>query len=216
MSGEGKARHATQTLQRLSAFWDERYADPEYVYGREPNDFLVQQAHHIPPGAPVLCVADGEGRNSVWLAAQGHAVTAVDVSAQGLRKARALAAERRVALDTVRADLSQWDLGEARWGAIASIFLHLPLKARADLHARCLRALKPGGVFLYEAYGRGQLGRDSGGPADPALLPQLDELLAEFPGADVLWRFAGPRELGEGRLHRGQAEVVQLVLRRPG
>ena len=111
----------------LAEFWNARYAEQHYVYGTEPNEFLVAQLPRLqalPAGAPVLCLADGEGRNSVWLARQGFAVTAVDVAEQGLQKARALAAQQGVTLTTLCADVTQFDLGNRRWGAIVSIFLH--------------------------------------------------------------------------------------------
>ncbi len=204
----------SDVTQRLTAFWDERYGVGDYVYGREPNDFLVQQAARIVAPGPVLSLADGEGRNSVWLARQGLAVTAVDVSTQGLRKANALAREAGVDLVTVAADLTSFEMGEQQWAAIVSVFLHLPPKARADLHARCLRAMRPGGVFIYEAYGAAQLGLGTGGPKEPELLPRLDDLEAEFSGGHIVHRFEGLREVHEGSLHHGTGHVVQLVVLR--
>jgi SAM-dependent methyltransferase len=162
----------------------------------------------------VLCLADGEGRNGVWLARQGMQVLAVDVSERGLRKARELAQKVQVTIETAVADVTRFDLGTARWDAIVSIFLHLPAKARRALHGRCLAAMKPGGVFIYEAYGCEQLRFDTGGPKEIELLPTLDDVLDELRGLAVEHQFAGTREVQEGRLHRGEGYVVQVVARK--
>lgn len=205
------APRASSALQKLQAFWDQRYASDEFAYGTAPNEFLVQMAPRIRAGGRVLCLAEGEGRNAVWLAQQGLQVTAVDVSEQGLRKARHLAQRAHVAVDCVVADVTRFDLGVERWDAIVSIFLHLPPRPRAALHARCLAALQPGGVYLYESYGSGQLRFGTGGPKEPELLPALDEVLGELHGFRIEHRFAGTRDVREGRLHRGEGDVVQVV-----
>jgi SAM-dependent methyltransferase len=207
----------SQPLDHLRAFWDERYATEAYAYGTAPNSFLVTHAPPLRPGDEVLCLADGEGRNGVWLATQGARVTSLDVSPAGVAKAQRLAREAGVALQAMVADVTTAELGEARWDLIVSIFLHLPPGPRQALHRRCLRALKPGGRFIYEAYGAGQLGRGTGGPKEPALLPTLAEVEADFagvPGCTVRHRFQGVRAVHEGPLHSGYGEVVQLVIER--
>lgn len=200
-----------EMLRKLQAFWDERYAADEFAYGTAPNDFLVRMRGRIAPHGRVLCLADGEGRNGVWLAQQGLQVTAVDVSARGLDKARALAQRAGVHIDTAVCDVTRFDLGTAAWDAIASIFLHLPPQPRRALHRRCVEALKPGGVFLYEAYGLEQLRYGTGGPKEPELLPTLDDVLADLDGLAIEHRFADVRAVHEGRLHHGEGYVVQIV-----
>jgi SAM-dependent methyltransferase len=206
--------------QRLQAFWNERYAGAPYAYGTAPNSFLVRSLSHLatlPPGAPVLCLADGEGRNGVWLARQGRAVTSLDIAEQGQDKARRLAEREGVAITTLQADVTTHDLGQACWGAIVSIFLHLPAPARRELHRRCVAALRPGGVFVYEAYGPRQLALGTGGPRDVALLPTLAEVQSDFDGLgglSLLHGWSGVRPVIEGALHHGDGEVVQLVLRK--
>lgn len=204
----------SSAIDKLREFWDKRYAQADYAYGREPNGFLQSQLAQIAAGGAVLCVADGEGRNSVWLAGQGLQVTAVDISPQGMLKANALALEQGVQLRTEVADLSAYQMGEARWDAIVSIFLHLPPALRRVFHARCLRALKPGGVFIYEAYGDQQLGLGTGGPKEAELLPQSQDVAADFAGAECLRAYAGLREVHEGALHSGQGYVLQFVVRK--
>lgn len=202
-------------IAALAAFWNARYAGEDYAYGTEPNDFLVAQAALLPAGLPVLCLADGEGRNGVWLAGRGFEVTSVDVAQQGLDKAQALAQRAGVSLRTVRADVMQYELGENRWGAIVSIFLHLPQRARAALLARCVRALAPGGVLVFEAYGKRQPEFGTGGPPEPELLARLRDVVDELVGLEIVHRFDGVRAVHEGAHHSGDAHVVQVVARKP-
>lgn len=163
----------------------------------------------------MLCLAEGQGRNAVFLAGLGHRVTAVDRSPVGLEGARRLAAERDVEVETVVADLADFDLGDARWDAIVSVFAHLPPELRRDVHARVVRALRPGGLFVLEAYTPRQLDYGTGGPPDPALLVTLEALRTELAGLDVEHGVEREREVVEGAKHTGLAHVVQFVARRP-
>ena len=206
---------AASPLDKLRGFWNQRYGKEEFAYGTAPNDFLVEFANRIPPRGSVLCLADGEGRNGVWLATQGHAVTSVDIAGEGMAKASRLAAEKGVALTTHIADLASYDPGVEAWDGIVSIFMHLPPKLRRDIFARCVAALHPGGVVLFESYAKGQLGRGTGGPPDAELLVALAEVEQEFPGCRILHAFCGLREVNEGRHHNGLGEVVQLVVQKP-
>jgi len=199
---------------QLQQFWDQRYGVSGYVYGTEPNGFLVEHIRHVPLGARVLCLADGEGRNGVWLAQQGFDVTSVDVSPQGVDKARRLASQAGVNLIAEVADVTTLDLGLAHWDAIVSIFLHLPAHARADVHWRAVQALKPNGVFLWEAYGPEQLGRTTGGPQNAALLPTLDAVARDFTDCTVVHSWSGSRMVREGNLHTGEGSVTQFIARK--
>jgi SAM-dependent methyltransferase len=194
--------------------WDQRYSSEEYAYGTEPNDFLVAHCAALPKGR-VLSLAEGEGRNAVFLARQGYAVSAVDGSAVGLAKARKLAEEKGVSLELIHADLSQFELGESCWDAIISIFCPLPSAARSVLHGKVVRALKPGGVFLLEAYRPEQLyyGTGGGPSADTKTTPE--SLHLEL-GALHFEHFAAlERDVVEGRYHTGRGAVVQLIARKP-
>ena len=205
---------ADDPVAKLQAFWNARYAGEEFVYGREPNDFVVQAVSAIPHQGRVLCLADGEGRNGVWLARQGFRVTAVDVAEQGVAKGRELARASGVEIETRVADVTRFDLGIERWDAIVSILLHLPSKARRDLHRRAIAALAPGGVFVYEAYGPEQLRYRTGGPPEPQLLHSLDDVVSDFDGCEIDHAFEGVRAVNEGRLHRGDGFVVQVIARK--
>ena len=196
-----------------SNLWDERFAGEAYAYGREPNDFLRAEAHRIPPG-PVLCLAEGEGRNAVFLAGLGHPVTAVDLSREGLRKTEQLARERGVSVTTVRADLASYELEPGAYAGVVAIFAHLPPAVRRRVHARVVTALRPGGVFLLEAYTPDQLALGTGGPKDPAMLVTLADLQAELGPLRIELGREVRREIHEGTLHAGPSATVQLVAAR--
>lgn len=195
--------------------WDERYGAEEYAYGIDPNDFLKQEAHRIASGGEVLCLADGEGRNGVWLAEQGFQVTSVDASAVGMAKADRLAAARSVLISTIHSDLAHYDLGENRWDGIVSIFCHLPPPLRKQVHGNIARALKPGGILLLEAYTPRQLQFGTGGPPVEEMTMSLASLEAELPGLEFVVAEELDREVVEGLYHTGTGAVVQLIGRRP-
>ncbi len=197
-----------------AGFWDERYAAPEFTYGTEPNDFLREMAPRIPAG-PVLGLGEGQGRNAVYLAGLGHAVTAVDQSAVGLTRARELATSRGVALTTVVADLADFDPGPGPWSGIVSIFCHVPSALRRRLYPRCAEVLAPGGVLILESYTPDQLVQGTGGPKEPDLLSTLAELRELLPGLDLEVGREAMREIQEGPYHHGPGAVVQVVARKP-
>lgn len=194
--------------------WDERYTDPDYVYGTEANEYLVSVADHIPQGK-VLSLCEGEGRNAAWLAQQGCDVTAVDASGVGLRKARELAASRGVQIDTVVSDLAHFDIEPAAWDAIVSIFCHVPPELRAGLHRQCVEGLKPGGVLVLEAYTPRQIDYGTGGPPTAELTMHLEGLEAELDGLEFLHAVELDRDVVEGKYHTGKGAVVQILARKP-
>jgi SAM-dependent methyltransferase len=196
--------------------WNERYSEPGFAYGVEPNDFLAATAErYLPSHGEVLSLAEGEGRNAVYLARHGFRVTAVDGSAVGLEKARALAAKHGVELETVVADLAAFDLGIERWDGIVSIWCHLPSELRARLHRSVVAALRPGGVFLLEAYTPDQLGYKTGGPSSAELLMTLPAVRSELAGLEFLVGEEKLREVHEGAYHDGMSAVLQVVARKP-
>lgn len=195
-------------------FWENRYSTPDFVFGTEPNDFLRSVADQIPAG-PVLCLAEGEGRNAVFLATRGHRVTAVDQSVAGLAKARALAAQRNVRLQTIVADLSDFPIEPGAWSGAVAIFMHLPPVLRRELLARVATGLKPGGVFVLECYTPAQIAFGTGGPKDPALMPTLAVLREELPGLEFAIGQEIERDVHEGGGHTGRSAVVQVLARKP-
>jgi SAM-dependent methyltransferase len=197
-----------------ASFWDKRYAADGYVYGTFPNEFLAAVADQIPPG-PVLCLAEGEGRNAVHLARRGYAVTAVDQSAVGLAKAAALAEKFRVPLTTTIADLAVFAITPGAWSGIVAIFMHLPPDLRARVLAQAASGLRPGGVFILECYSPAQLAYNTGGPREVSLLPTLALLRGELTGLEILHGQELERDILEGDGHTGRGAVVQLIVRRP-
>lgn len=194
--------------------WDERYGEDVFFYGTAPNDFLKETSTLLKPKSAVLCLAEGEGRNAIYLAECGHAVTGVDGSSVGLSKMTALAAKRGVSVSAVCADLSQYDLGHRKWDAIVSIWCHLPSTLRKKVYAECVRALKPGGILILEAYTPRQLQFGTGGPKDLDLLPTLTQLQEELVGLTFSHAKECDRTIHEGKGHGGQSAVVQVVAKK--
>lgn len=193
----------------ISNFWDERFGGEDFAYGREPNELLRAEAHRIPKGR-VLCLAEGEGRNAVFLASLGHEVTAVDFSREGLRKTERLARERGVTVRGVLADLADYEPEEGFTGIVA-IFAHLPLPARKRVHGWVPRVLVPGGVLVLEAYTPAQLAKNTGGPREPALFMTLEGLKTELAPLRFEIGREVEREIHEGKFHSGPSATVQVV-----
>lgn len=190
--------------------WDERYSQRDYVYGTEPNDFLAAVAHRIPLGA-VLSLGEGEGRNAVYLARLGHRVVAVDQSGVGLAKAQQMAAEHGLAIETICANLENFSIQPAAWADIVSIFCHLPRRIRVPLYRKVVEGLQPGGVLVLENYTANQIGRGTGGPQDPDMMPSLADLTTELAGLKFIHACELERDIREGIYHTGVASVAQLV-----
>jgi ubiquinone/menaquinone biosynthesis C-methylase UbiE len=194
--------------------WDERYSQVEYAYGKLPNDFLKQHIEHLNKGRS-LCLADGEGRNSVFLAEHEHDVVAVDQSAPGMHKARQLAEEKSVSIEAIVADLSDFTIEQNSWDNIVSIFCHLPVELRRQVHASAVRGLKSGGILLLEAYTPEQIELGTGGPPVTEMTMTLELLQDELQGLEFLHAEEKQREVVEGLYHTGTGAVVQLIARKP-
>lgn len=195
--------------------WDARYAEPGYSYGTEPNGFLTAMVDRIPRGR-VLSLGEGEGRNAVFLARQGYEVLGVDASVVGLAKARDLAAAAGVTIHTEVADLARYEIDPGGWDGIVSIFCHLRADIRTRLHRQVVRGLRPGGVYVYEAYTPRQLEYNTGGPPDRELLVTLVDAQRDLAGLDFVVARETVREVVEGSRHVGYGAVVQVVAVRPG
>lgn len=199
-----------------TGFWNERFGGADYAYGDTANDFLRAHAGLFAAGSRILSLAEGEGRNGVFLAQQGCAVRGVDFSAEGRKKALQLAQARGVTLDYALADLTRYDMGGAAWDGVVSIFCHLGQAERPALHAAIKRALKPGGVLLLEAYNSRQLAFGTGGPKDPTHLIGVAELQDAFRGFDIMLAQEIERTVQEGRYHDGPSAVTQFIARKRG
>jgi SAM-dependent methyltransferase len=197
-----------------STFWNQRYSEDDLAYGEAPNDFLLTIADRLPMVGSALDIGAGEGRNALYLASRGLNVLAVDQSEVGMLKAQRLAQGRGLTLRTQAVDLQDFDAERNSFDVISSVFVHLPAALRASVHQRVGRWLKPGGVFLLEAYAPDQIERETGGPKDPSMLASLDEILNELNGLEIVHRAALVRNVTEGKFHTGNASVVQVLARK--
>lgn len=198
-------------------FWNARFGEAGFAYGDKPSDLLAEYAAMLPQGR-VLCLAEGEGRNAVFLARLGHSVHAVDLSPVGLEKAQQLAAREGVRISTEVADLSERAFETDHWDVIVSIWAHMPSTMRRALHAQVVRALRPGGIFLLEAYTPRQPDMPGvGGPSreQEDWLMTLAALREELAGLELLHAVERERVVEEGPYHHGLSSVVQIVARRP-
>jgi len=189
--------------------WNQRYAGEEYVYGTEPNSFLAEHAKII--NDPVLSLAEGEGRNAVYLASLGLKVHGVDSSDVGLAKAQSLARSRGVEIQTEVADLANFKPKANEYGSVVSISAHLPGTIRNRLYPLIEQCLTPGGIIILEAYAADQLNRDTGGPRDPDMLMSIAKIHHEFPNMEPNLLRELEREVREGKFHTGMASVVQFI-----
>ena len=193
--------------------WDERYSTEEYAYGKAPNEFLAENYSAIPKGK-VLSLAEGEGRNAVFLAKQGYSVTAVDGSQVGLDKAGKLAEENGVEIELIHADLAEFEIGEGQWEGIISIFCPLPSALRKELYKKVVTGLKLGGVFLVEAYTPEQLKHNTGGGKSADAMTSKESLIRELKGMTFTHLVELERNVVEGIYHTGLGAVVQAIARK--
>lgn len=200
----------------MKEFWDERYATDAYIFGTEPNVFLASQQHLFQPGQSVLAVADGEGRNGMWLAQQGLKVLAVDYSPFALAKAKKLAAQGGVEVVFEEADLRTWDWGESRFDAIVAIFIQFTGPAeRGKMFQDIRRALKPGGYLILQGYTPRQLEYKTGGPPQVENMYTAEMLKAYFSDMKILHLREHDDTICEGTHHCGMSALVDMVARKP-
>jgi SAM-dependent methyltransferase len=195
--------------------WNRRYARDDYLFGVEPNEWLSRHAGRWNPGHRVLCVADGEGRNSVWLAEQGLAVDAFDIAAHGVDKARRLARLRGVSVNFSVADCDTFDWAHEAYDGVAAIFIQFaPPALRARLFERMLNCLKPGGLLVLQGYTPRQLEYRTGGPPCASHLYTEAMLRDALGGLDVLELQTYDAVITEGSGHQGLSALIGLVGRK--
>jgi 2-polyprenyl-3-methyl-5-hydroxy-6-metoxy-1,4-benzoquinol methylase len=200
-----------EELQR----WNRRFGAPDYIFGTAPNAFLASKKSLFKPGERALCVADGEGRNSVWLAEQGLEVTAFDISPVGVAKARRLAAERGVNVRYDVASVYDWRWPEAQFDVVAAIFVQFADPAmRGFMFERMARALKPGGLLLLEGYTPKQLEYRTGGPSRVENLYTEPMLRQAFSSLEVIELKQYEAVVAEGTQHSGRSALIDLVARK--
>ncbi|MFN3750632.1 MAG: class I SAM-dependent methyltransferase [Thiobacillus sp.] len=197
-------------------FWNARYATDDYVFGTAPNVFLTSQAHRLARGQRALAIADGEGRNGVWLAGQGLKVHAIDFSPAALAKAEKLARERGVTLEFEQADVLAWSWPEAAYDVVVAIFIQFAAPPeRERIIEGIRRTLRPGGTLILQGYTPRQIEYGTGGPPNPANLYDEADLRRWFGD----WRIEHLTEhesfISEGAHHHGMSALIDLVAVKP-
>jgi SAM-dependent methyltransferase len=208
---------ADKPFSNPAATWNQRFASAQgYLFGTEPNAWVREHGVRWQAGQRVLCVADGEGRNSVWLAQRGVVVDAFDIAEQGVAKARRLAAERGVQVNFSVADCDSHPWPEAAYDGVAAIFVQFADPAlRRRLFAHIRRCLKPGGTLLLQGYTSRQLAYKTGGPGQLSHLYTEALLREELAGMDFVTLREYDAEVDEGRGHSGLSALIGLVARQP-
>jgi SAM-dependent methyltransferase len=195
--------------------WDMRYSAEEYLFGTSPNAFLASQRHLLKPGHKALAIADGEGRNGVWLAEQGLEVTAVDFSPVALDKARRLAESRGVHVSFVQADLASWVWEADRFDVVAAIFIQFADPTlRKAIFRGIRRTLVPGGLLFLQGYRPEQMRYGTGGPPHAENMYSTAMLRKAFPDFDILNLTEHDSVIEEGDGHHGMSALVDLVARK--
>lgn len=197
----------------MTNVWNERFSRQEYIYGKEPNAFIAKIAKRIPKGK-ILCIAEGEGRNAVYLAKLGFDVTAWDYAQAGLDKTTQLAAENGVTVKTELRDLAEVVWQEEQWDAIIHVFGHLAKSVMDRTLKGVQRALKYGGSYVSELYSKEQLRYKTGGPANKEMLIDPKEMLTQFKDFHIQHFYVGEALREEGILHTGTAHIVQSMFQK--
>lgn len=196
--------------------WNTRFSADGYLFGTEPNVFLASQRARLAPGLRALSVADGDGRNSVFLARQGLEVTAFDFSPVAVEKAKRLAARSGVRVDYRQSDILAWEWEPSRYDAVAAIFFQfLDPAQRSKVFAGLVRTLAPGGLLLLQGYRPEQVANGTGGPKDEENMYTEALLRESFAGLEILHLASHDDVLDEGTAHRGMSALIDLVARKP-
>ncbi|HQT00590.1 MAG: SAM-dependent methyltransferase [Hydrogenophilales bacterium 16-64-46] len=197
-------------------FWNTRYATEEYVFGTAPNVFLASQAHCLKPGQTALAIADGEGRNGVWLAQQGLKVHAIDFSPAALAKAGKLAAERGVEVEFEQADVLNWSWPEAAYDIVVAIFIQfVPPPERERIIEGIRRTLKPGGTLILQGYTPKQIEYGTGGPPSVANMYVEADLRRWFGDWQIEHLAEHESHISEGAHHHGMSALIDMVAVKP-
>ena len=197
----------------MKKFWDLRYSQPEYAYGKEPNRYFEYILSNLKPGK-ILLPAEGEGRNAVFAAENGWKVTAVDFSTKARDKALNYADERNVTMNYLISDVEKYAFPENEYDVAALIYAHFPPQCRTNIHRSVIKSIKPGGTLIVEAFSKKQINNNTGGPREVNLLYDLEELLYDFKGLVIGVAAETEIELSEGIYHKGRADVIRILAKK--
>ena len=192
--------------------WDEKFAKYDFMFGTAPAQGLVRHVAQLHPNGKTLAVADGEGRNSVYLAEQGFAVHAMDSSKVGIEKAKRLCAERAVHVDYELADIFTYDWPQDAYDNVVAIFIQFaPPESWPQIFNGMMRALRKGGVLYLHGYTPKQIDYGTGGPPLASHLYTKEDLAHHFAAMDIRLNHAYEAELDEGPGHKGQSALIDFV-----
>lgn len=192
-------------------FWDNRYRENDYAYGVDPSEIIAKNINLIKPKAKILSLAEGEGRNAVYLAKFGFNVTAVDFSQQAKQKALSLAKKENVDIVYEVGNLENFDIGVEKWDCIISIFCHTGLELRKNLFTKINDGIKQGGLFIFQGYNINQLKNNSGGPKNEDILFNIKELNDHFSNFNHTIKHNIAINLNEGKYHNGKSDILQFI-----
>jgi len=194
----------------MKDFWNKRYSEINYAYGKEPNQFFKEGILNS-TGGKILFPAEGEGRNAVYAAKNGWDSYAFDISEEGKQKADALANENDVSIKYIVSDFKDVNYPDGYFDCIVLVFAHVPANMRNDFHEKMIRLLKDGGRILLEGFSKEQLSKSTGGPKNETMLFSKDMLLDDFSGLSSFEVEEKEVDLNEGPYHKGLASVIQLI-----
>lgn len=190
-------------------FWDERYSEPHYVYGTEPNEFFKDCLDKLMLGK-LLLPGEGEGRNAVYAAKKGWDVTAIDFSEQAKIKAMKMAEENNVTINYIVSSASDYKYTEQEYDAAALVFVHFPREVREKAHKSIIKSLKTGGALIIEAFSKAQINNNSGGSKDVNALYSIEDLKNDFGELKITELAEYHIDLKEGPYHKGAADVIRF------
>ena len=193
----------------MKEFWDQRYSEQEFVYGKEPNSFFKTFIDREKP-ASILLPAEGEGRNAIYAAQRGWEVYANDYSRVARDKAIAWAQSESVSIHYELIDLSAWNPSH-QTDAIAMLYVHLKPPLRREIHKNLVGSLKPGGKIILEAFSKDQIHFKSGGPMDIDMLYDVDMIELDFQELDILMLEKLITKIGAGDAHKGKGSIIRLI-----
>jgi 2-polyprenyl-3-methyl-5-hydroxy-6-metoxy-1,4-benzoquinol methylase len=194
-------------------FWDKRYSEKNFAYGKKPNQYFKQKIDELKPGK-LLLPGEGQGRNAVYAAKLGWRVTAIDLSEAAKQRALEFAKENNVKIEYYVTPLEKFNFSENEFDAAALVFTHFPPGVRYEIHSLIIKSLKPGGVLIIEAFSKKQINNTSGGPKDLASLNSINELSEDFKDLNILESIEMQVNLNEGPYHQGKADVIRMIVKK--
>lgn len=200
----------TKIVLNMKNFWDNRFSGEEYVYGKEPNEFLKEELQNLTPGK-ILFLCEAEGRNAVYAASKGWITDAIDFSEEGKRKAELLAAKKNVSVNYRVADLQHHQLPENNYDVVALIYSHLHEDFRSRVFDQAVKSLKQNGKIILELYDQDQVNFNSGGPREKEMLYSLESAVNDFIMLDFEKLSKEIIDLNESQIHKGPASVIRFI-----